>query len=86
MRVGNPNGSGCGTCIKACPWNKPYTPFHRTVTWFMRHVPSTRRFGIWCDDLLGYHKPNPKKKWWLDLDEENGRFIKPGKAGFQRKR
>lgn len=25
MRVGNQHGSGCGTCIKVCPWNKPNT-------------------------------------------------------------
>jgi reductive dehalogenase len=86
MRVGNPNGSGCGTCIKACPWNKPFTPFHRTISWFMRNVPSTRRFGIWCDDKMGYHKPNYKKKWWLDLDQVDGRFVTPKKSGFTRKR
>jgi ferredoxin len=33
MRVGNQQGSGCGTCIKVCPWNKPYTPIHRAVGW-----------------------------------------------------
>ncbi len=36
MRVGNQRGSGCGTCIKACPWNKPYTPLHRAVGWAVR--------------------------------------------------
>ena len=29
MRAGNQKGASCGTCIKVCPWNKPYTPFHR---------------------------------------------------------
>ncbi len=81
MRVGNPNGSGCGTCIKACPWNKPFTPFHRAVSWVMRKVPASRRFGIWCDDLMGYHKPDAKKKWWLDIDEAGGRYITPQRTG-----
>ncbi|MCP3901080.1 MAG: reductive dehalogenase [Desulfobacteraceae bacterium] len=86
MRVGNPNGSGCGTCVKACPWNKPFTPFHRTVNWTMRKFPSTRRFGIWCDKVMGYHKPNYEKKWWLDLDQHSdGKFFKPKKSGFNRK-
>src|SRR5208283_4754900 len=31
MRVGNQKGASCGTCIKVCPWNKPYAPFHRAV-------------------------------------------------------
>lgn len=68
MRVGNKYGAGCGTCIKVCPWSKPYTLFHRTVNWTMRNVPFARRFGIWGDDLMGYGKPDPGKKWWPDLE------------------
>ena len=69
MRVGNKYGAGCGTCIKVCPWSKPYTVFHRTVNWTMRNVPFARRFGIWGDDLMGYGKPDPRRKWWLDLEK-----------------
>jgi reductive dehalogenase len=69
MRVGNKSGAGCGTCIKVCPWSKPYTLFHRTVNWTMRNVPFARRFGIWGDDLMGYGKPDPRRKWWLDLEK-----------------
>lgn len=81
MRVGNKFGSGCGTCIKACPWSKPNTPFHRTINWTMRHVPAARRFGIWGDDLMGYGKPNPKKKWWVDLEWVDGVLRAPRKKG-----
>jgi len=77
MRVGNQHGAGCGTCIKVCPWSKPYTPFHRTINWTMRHVPIARRFGIWCDDLLGYGKPDQSRKWWLDLEEVDGALKIP---------
>jgi reductive dehalogenase len=72
MRVGNKAGSGCGTCIKVCPWNKPYTPFHRAVGWAVRHSSLARRFAIWGDDLLGYGAPKPENKWWLDLEEVDG--------------
>ena len=72
MRVGNQRGSGCGTCIKVCPWSKPYTPFHKSVNWTMRHSPMARRFGIWGDDLLGYGKPDYSNKWWFDLEDVNG--------------
>jgi reductive dehalogenase len=72
MRVGNQQGSGCGTCIKVCPWSKPYTPFHRSINWTMRHSPMARRFGIWGDDLLGYGKPDYSNKWWFDLEDVNG--------------
>jgi reductive dehalogenase len=72
MRVGNKQGSGCGVCIKVCPWNKPHTLFHRTVNWTMRKVPVTRRLGVWGDDLMGYGKPKEKRKWWLELEDKNG--------------
>ncbi len=72
MRVGNQHGSGCGTCVKVCPWSKPYTPFHRAVNWTMRHIKFARRFGIWGDDLMGYGKPDYKNKWWFDLEDKKG--------------
>lgn len=77
MRVGNQQGASCGSCIKACPWSKPYTPFHRTVNWTMRNIPVLRRFGIWGDDLLGYGKPDYKRKWWLDLEDVDGELRVP---------
>jgi reductive dehalogenase len=81
MRVGNKYGAGCGTCIKVCPWSKPYTLFHRTVNWTMRHVPFARRFGIWGDDLMGYGKPDPEKKWWPDLEWVDSELRVPPKKG-----
>jgi reductive dehalogenase len=83
MRVGNKRGSGCGTCIKVCPWNKPYTPFHRTVGWAMRHSSAARSLAIWGDDLMGYGKPHPDRQWWFDLEEVDGviQVPKRSKAG-----
>lgn len=81
MRVGNKNGAGCGTCIKVCPWSKPATTWHRSVNWTMRHIPFARRFGILGDDLFGYGKPNPERKWWLDLEDVDGHLRIPPDAG-----
>jgi reductive dehalogenase len=75
MRVGNQRGSGCGTCIKVCPWSKPYTPFHRTVGWAIRHSGWARSLAIWGDDFMGYGKPDSRNKWWLDLEDVNGDRI-----------
>lgn len=74
MRVGNKQGSGCGTCIKVCPWSKPHTWFHRSINWTIRHIPQTRKLAIKGDDLLGYGKPvtNDKYKWWNDLVKKEG--------------
>jgi len=86
MRVGNQYGSGCGTCIKVCPWNKPYTPFHRTVSWAMQKIPPMRRFGVWGVDLLGYGKPGPRWRWWLDVEEIDGEFLPATSRKIRRKR
>ncbi|MBW2130626.1 MAG: reductive dehalogenase [Deltaproteobacteria bacterium] len=83
QRVGNKTGSGCGVCVAVCPWNKPYTPFHRFVQWSMRNIPWTRRFAVWGDDLLGYGKPIKEYKWWLDLEEVDGVLRVPEKAGYR---
>jgi reductive dehalogenase len=80
MRVGNKKGSGCGTCIKVCPWNKPYTPFHRTVGWAMRHSSLARSLAIRGDDLMGYGKPHPDRQWWFDLEEVDGAIQVPKRS------
>jgi reductive dehalogenase len=72
MRVGNLRGSGCGTCIKVCPANKPYTLFHRAVGWAVRHSSLTRSIAVRADDFLGYGKPKPENQWWLDLEDADG--------------
>ncbi len=74
MRVGNPKGSGCGTCIKVCPANKPYTLFHRAVGWAVRRSSLARTIAIRANDLFGYGKPKPENKWWFDLEEVDGRL------------
>jgi reductive dehalogenase len=75
MRVGNKRGASCGTCVKVCPWNKPYTPLHRAVGWSMRHSALARSLAIKFDDLLGYGKANYDNKWWFDLEEIDGTMI-----------
>jgi len=75
MRVANQHGSGCGTCIKVCPWNKPFTPFHRAVNWAIRKIPAFRRPAVRLDDLFGYGKPDRDLKWWLDIESKDGSWI-----------
>lgn len=77
MRVQNRAGAGCGTCIKVCPWNKPFTPFHRAVNWSLRELPFTRRLAIRADDWFGYGRPDPRRKWWMDLETVNDEWKSP---------
>jgi reductive dehalogenase len=81
QRVGNKVGSGCGVCISVCPWNKPYTPFHRFIQWAMRHIPPARHLAVRGDELFGYTKPKLKNKWWLDLEDVDGELRVPRHAG-----
>jgi len=81
QRVGNKEGAGCGVCIAVCPWNKPYTPFHRFVGWFMRTIPVARRFAVWGDELMGYSKPKLENKWWFDLEDVDGVLRIPSRSG-----
>jgi len=81
QRVGNKEGAGCGVCVAVCPWNKPYTPFHRFVGWTMRNIPVARRFAAWGDELMGYTKPKLEHKWWFDLEDVDGVLRIPPHAG-----
>ena len=83
-RIGNKVGASCGVCITVCPWNKPFTPFHRFVGWMMRNVPVARRFAIWGDDLMGYGIPKLENKWWLDLEEVDCVLRVPAHAGMRK--
>ncbi len=77
FRVTNSKGSGCGHCIKVCPWNKPYKGYHKAIEWMVERSSLVRRMTIFFDDLLGYGKPVPKDKWWFDLEELDGRLQIP---------
>jgi reductive dehalogenase len=73
-RVGNKMGASCGVCISVCPWNKPYTPFHRFIQWTMRKIPFARKYAVMGDELLGYDQPKLKDKWWFDFEDIEGKL------------
>lgn len=81
QRIGNKTGTSCGVCIAVCPWNKPYTPFHRYVHWQIKTLPFLNRLTVWGDTLMGYEKPKLKNKWWLDLEEVDGKLEVARRAG-----
>lgn len=72
MRVGNQKGASCGTCLTVCPWNKPYTPFHRLIGMAVRRSSLARSLAVRADDWFGYGKSDLTKKWWHDLEDVEG--------------
>jgi reductive dehalogenase len=81
FRVTNQNGSGCGTCIKVCPWNKPGGWTHDAVRWMVQRTPFMDSFIIKMDDIWGYGKQEKKDRWWFDLEEVDGVIGIPNGVG-----
>lgn len=78
-RIMNPGGSGCGRCMKVCPFNKPGLLRYRLALWFAIHMPASRRLLIKLDDWLDHGRRHTALKWWLDLEWRNGRLSRPAK-------
>jgi len=73
-RITNPDGAFCGSCIKACPWNKPEGWTHDWVRWMVQHTPALNRLIVKMDDVWGYGKANIDYKWWFDLEGVDGGY------------
>ncbi len=58
------NGSECSNCIRSCPYNKKDGLFHRTILWFVQHIPSLNRLIVKIDDLAGYGRQKSGTKFW----------------------
>lgn len=43
----------------------------------MGNIPFARRFAGRGDELLGYHKPKSKWKWWFDFEVDEDVFKVP---------
>ena len=59
------NRSDCATCMRVCPFNKPRGMIHDISRSMIRHRKLIlNKFLIWIDDILGYHKRIPAKRFW----------------------
>jgi len=64
FRFWSKNNTCCGNCIRVCPFNKPDTPFHRTVRWHVKNLPQFDRFYKWMDQICGYGDQIKAEDWW----------------------
>jgi reductive dehalogenase len=79
-RITNPGGAACGRCMKTCPFNMEGTFIERLFLWSAIHLPFTRKFIAGLDDFIGKGRINPVKKWWFNLEEVDGKLVKPKKV------
>lgn len=77
FRLMNKAGSGCGRCIKVCPWNKPDNWYYRISRWAAARSTLAQKMLIWMDDLLKYENADKRAKWWLDMEKVNGKIVVP---------
>jgi reductive dehalogenase len=62
----------CVSCLATCPYNKPYTRFHRTVRWLADHARWADSFYVKMDDLFGYGKAQKADNFWEEWHPKNG--------------
>jgi len=75
FRLTNNRGSGCGRCIKVCPWNNKYSWWHYLT--YIRGAQRSalfRKFLIWAHKNSG--KPDVRDKWWFDLEIKDNKWLK----------
>ncbi|MGZ0178568.1 MAG: 4Fe-4S dicluster domain-containing protein [Acidimicrobiales bacterium] len=79
-RLGNQKGAACGRCMKTCPFNIEGVLADRAVLWAAIRFPFTRSFIAKLDDRVGNGAINTVKKWWWDLEWQDGRTVEPTKG------
>ena len=65
FRYWNSKGVSCTICRRVCPWSKPRTILHQSVSTMAQRIPSLRSFLIHADDIVYGKKPryHPPPKW-----------------------
>ena len=68
----NPNGHGCNTCVKICPWTRPDTWNHNLVRNAVEKSSIARSVALAADRFLkDRRKAHPAQKWWYDINKSD---------------
>ncbi|MBV2360383.1 4Fe-4S dicluster domain-containing protein [Thalassococcus sp. CAU 1522] len=78
-RITTEGGAMCGRCMKTCPWNLEGLFAEAPFRWAAMHVPAAAPLLAWADDAAGRGGLNPVKKWWWDLELQQGGHYAPTK-------
>lgn len=55
--------SSCANCLKSCPYNKPWTWWHRLSLRAAKYSPLARKLLLWIDDVLYGRVPMYPTRW-----------------------
>ncbi len=83
-RLTNMKGSGCGRCMKTCPYNREDLVEAERLLWLSIDEPQSRRQMIDHDDSSGGGQRNGVKRWWFDLEIVDGVAVKPASGVNER--
>ncbi len=62
------NGTDCATCIRVCPFNKPWGIHHDFIRWIIRTQPWLNKFLLQIDTALGYGRKKAPDRFWGDSE------------------
>lgn len=79
-RLTNDGGAMCGRCMKTCPWNLEGIFREKPFRWAAMHVPQLAPALAKLDDAAGNGALNETKKWWWDLESDEGGRYRPARA------
>tara|TARA_B110000008_G_scaffold142965_1_gene144674 strand:- start:1190 stop:4396 length:3207 start_codon:yes stop_codon:yes gene_type:complete len=84
-RITTEGGAMCGRCMKTCPWNLEGLFAEAPFRWLASNAPQLAKPLAKLDDLVGNGDLNDIKKWWWDIELEEGGSYKPSRKKLNRR-
>ena len=84
-RITTEGGAMCGRCMKTCPWNLEGLFAEAPFRWLASNAPQLAKPLAKLDDLVGNGDLNDIKKWWWDIELEEGGGYKPSRKKLNRR-
>ena len=82
----NKRGGSCGRCALMCPWNRPDSEPHDFKDWdgdIDKLYASVNARAEYLRANNFVTEESKTKKWWFDLQEEDGRYVIPKHVKYE---
>ena len=84
-RITTLGGAMCGRCMKTCPWNLEGLFSEAPFRWAATHLPKAAPLLAKLDDAVGNGDLNDAKKWWWDIELQEGGAYGPAAEPVNRR-